>query len=373
MGTDWHLEVASPIGSETAGCRHVVLATGGYITPREHSAIDGPRPSGVMTADFVVDALDRGWRPARRAIVVGDGRIASGVSARLRTVGVEVETTGGAAPGDGRAVTAVRGQPRLEAIEVGDVWHPADALILADRLQPANFLLRGLGLGDERPGIPAPVDADGALPMPGLWAAGTCVAPDVDHVRSLADGLAVAQALLATVERTTSASTRPPRRPRPTPDWSSPMSALADETVVVRVPLARIWEAFADVEVLAKVLPGCETLTETGDGAFRGVLATKLQFLTLRADVTATLADRQPPDALRLELDGKPRGLAGGFRAVIPIELADVTDGTRIHYTVDLTTSGRLATFGTPILRDSFRKQVATLIANLERVQGAPS
>ena len=151
------------------------------------------------------------------------------------------------------------------------------------------------------------------------------------------------------------------------------MSALADETVVVRVPRARIWEAFADAEVLAKVLPGCETLTETGDGAFRGVLATKLQFLTLRADVTATLADRQPPDALRLELDGKPRGLAGGFRAVIPIELAEVTDGTRIHYMVDLTTSGRLATFGTPILRDSFRKQVATLIANLERVQGAPS
>ena len=151
------------------------------------------------------------------------------------------------------------------------------------------------------------------------------------------------------------------------------MSALADETVVVRVPRARIWEAFADAEVLAKVLPGCETLIETGDGAFRGVLATKLQFLTLRADVTATLADRQPPDALRLELDGKPRGLAGGFRAVIPIDLADVNDGTRIHYTVDLTTSGRLATFGTPILRDSFRKQVATLIANLERVQGAPS
>ncbi len=101
----------------------------------------------------------------------------------------------------------MRGQPRLEAAELGGAWHPADALILADRLQPANFLLRGLGLGDERPGIPAPVDADGALPMPGLWAAGTCVAPDVDHVRSLADGLAAAHALLATVERTTAAST----------------------------------------------------------------------------------------------------------------------------------------------------------------------
>jgi carbon monoxide dehydrogenase subunit G len=151
------------------------------------------------------------------------------------------------------------------------------------------------------------------------------------------------------------------------------MSALADETVVVRVPRDRIWQAFGDADLLAQVLPGCETLSATGDGAFRGVLATKLQFLTLRADVTATLADREPPDRLRLELDGKPRGLAGGFRAVIPIDLAPDGDGTRVHYTVDLATSGRLATFGAPILRDSFRKQVATLITNLERVLGSPS
>ncbi|MFL5710947.1 MAG: CoxG family protein [Chloroflexota bacterium] len=151
------------------------------------------------------------------------------------------------------------------------------------------------------------------------------------------------------------------------------MSRLAEESVVVRVARDRIWAVFADADVLAQVLPGCEGLTATGDGAFRGVLATKLQFLTLRADVTATLVDRVPPDHLRLELEGKPRGLAGGFRAVIPIDLAEDPDGTRIHYTVDLATSGRLATFGAPILRDSFRKQVATLIQNLERVQGTVS
>ena len=148
------------------------------------------------------------------------------------------------------------------------------------------------------------------------------------------------------------------------------MSRLAEETVVVAVPRDRIWDAFGDVTLLARVLPGCETLTSIGDGVYRGVLATRLQFLTLRADVTATLADPRPPDTISLELDGKPRGLAGGFRAVIPMELSVADDGTRIHYTVDLTTSGRLATFGAPILRDSFRKQVVALIANLEATLG---
>jgi carbon monoxide dehydrogenase subunit G len=146
------------------------------------------------------------------------------------------------------------------------------------------------------------------------------------------------------------------------------VSVIAEEDVTVRVPRDRIWPVFGDAALLAQVLPGCERLEATGSGAFQGVLATKLQFLTLRADVTATIADAQPPVRLRLELDGRPRGLAGGFHAAIPIVLSDAGTETRVHYRLDLTTSGRLATFGAPILRDSFRKQVATLVANLERL-----
>lgn len=145
------------------------------------------------------------------------------------------------------------------------------------------------------------------------------------------------------------------------------MSLVAEERVVVRVPRARIWPVFGDAVALARVLPGCERLASTGPGAFEGVLATRLQFLTIRADVTARLTDVDPPGHLTLELDGKPRGLAGGFRAVIPVDLADDPDGTLIHYRLELTTSGRLASFGAPIIRDSFRRQVATLVTNIER------
>jgi carbon monoxide dehydrogenase subunit G len=150
------------------------------------------------------------------------------------------------------------------------------------------------------------------------------------------------------------------------------MTLIADEEVTVRAPRDRIWPVFGDADLLGKVLPGCERLEATGDRSFSGVLATRLQFLTLRADVTASVVDADPPDRLRLELVGRPRGLAGGFRASIPITLDDAGDDTRVHYQLDLTTSGRLATFGAPILRDTFRKQVATLVANLERVLGQP-
>ncbi|HET7029460.1 MAG TPA: FAD-dependent oxidoreductase [Candidatus Limnocylindrales bacterium] len=192
----WRAEIASARAVSTAIARDVVLASGGYVMPREHSVVDGPRPSGVMTADFVADALDRGWRPARRAVVVGSGRLAIGVRRRLEAAGIDAELVG-ADPAGGSAVSAIRGQPRLEAVAIDAEWRPADGLVLADRLQPATFLLRGLALGDERPGIPAPVDATGALALPGLWAAGTCVTPDIDHTTSLAAGTAIAGHVLA--------------------------------------------------------------------------------------------------------------------------------------------------------------------------------
>ena len=197
LGDDgWTVEIATGEGAATVRARQVVLATGGYVMPREHSAIDGPRPSGVMTADLVADAFELGWRPARRAGVVGDGRVARGTADRLRDAGIPTELV--AAGRDN--VRAVRGTRRLEAVEIEGTWHEVDALVFADRLQPATFLLRGLGLGDDRPGVPAPVDGSGALPLPGLWAAGTCVTPDVDHAASLAAGRTVAAAILAVAE-----------------------------------------------------------------------------------------------------------------------------------------------------------------------------
>ncbi len=147
---------------------------------------------------------------------------------------------------------------------------------------------------------------------------------------------------------------------------------LADEVVVVAVDRARIWPVFTDASLLGRVLPGCEQLVSAGPDTYRGVLATKLQFLTIRADVTATLTEMHPPAHLQLVLDGRPRGLAGGFRAIIPIDFDDAPGGTQIRYRLELTTTGRLASFGAPLLRDSFRRQVATLVANLERELSRP-
>lgn len=169
--------------------RAVVLATGGFIEPAEHRGLTGPRPSGVITADLAAIALGIGLLPGRRVVVVGTGRSAKDLAATLAAAGAEIIDQLADAP------DAIRGDRRLEAVHVDERWIECDTLILADRLLPGPFLLRDLGLIDGRPGIAAPTDVDGRLPLPGLWAVGCCANPDVDHGGCTADGRRVGRAV----------------------------------------------------------------------------------------------------------------------------------------------------------------------------------
>jgi len=185
-GGGWILLAQSQTETAEIHARAVVIATGGYVEPREHRAIGGPRPAGIITADLVAAAAAVGVVPGERAVVVGAGRAARAAVEQLQDGGCKIVEH---LPTS--IVEEVRGGARLEGVRAAARWIDCDTLVFADRLVAAPFLLRGLGLIDGRPGTPAPVDADGQLPIPGLWAAGTCVVPDVDHRRSLEDGLRV--------------------------------------------------------------------------------------------------------------------------------------------------------------------------------------
>jgi carbon monoxide dehydrogenase subunit G len=138
-------------------------------------------------------------------------------------------------------------------------------------------------------------------------------------------------------------------------------------------PPAAVWAILEDAEALARIIPGAESVTSSGPGRFEGVMATKVGFVTLRADVEAALLDADPPRHLRLDLRGRLRGLAGGFALSIPFDLEPI-DGPRgpasktgVVYTMELRVTGRLATFGTPLIRDTMRRQINELVLNVDR------
>ena len=155
------------------------------------------------------------------------------------------------------------------------------------------------------------------------------------------------------------------------------MSELLRDRAVIRGSPSAVWALLDDPVALDAFLPGAELIVATGEGRFHGVLASKLQFLTVRADVDAVFRDADPPRHLRLEMAGRPRGLAGSFTVSVPFDLTGSSSRgrrtdphfteTEVSYAVDLRVTGRLASFGAPLMRETLRRQVAVLLANVDR------
>jgi carbon monoxide dehydrogenase subunit G len=159
------------------------------------------------------------------------------------------------------------------------------------------------------------------------------------------------------------------------------LSELVRDRAVIHGSPTAVWALIEDPVALARVLPGAESIVATGEGRFHGVLASKLQFLTVRADVDAEFRDADPPRHLRLEMAGRPRGLAGSFTVSVPFDLTSMVEPgspagsatvTEVSYAVDLQLTGRLATFGASLLRETLRRQVAVLLANVNRELAEP-
>lgn len=193
-GASWTVDLQDHTQGTAIEAKQVILACGGYVEPREHREVSGPRGSGVATGDLVSAALEAGLLPGQVALVVGTGRYAEATARRMIAAGIRVHRAA-------EAPDELRGHRRLEAVRCGAEWLDVDLLVLADRLVPAPGLLRPLGLVDDRVGGVAPTDHAGRCPLPGLWAAGTCRQPDVDHRTALEDGQRVGRALVTEVSQ----------------------------------------------------------------------------------------------------------------------------------------------------------------------------
>ena len=146
------------------------------------------------------------------------------------------------------------------------------------------------------------------------------------------------------------------------------MTASSRRSVVIDGTRDAIWAILDDPDALGRILPGCESIVRDGPAAFRAVVAAKTGFLTIRADVTATYHDADPPSHLRLDLDGRPRGITGAFQASIPFDLVALDEAhTEVRYSIDTTVSGALASFGGGLIGGALTGQVDTLVRNLGR------
>jgi NADPH-dependent 2,4-dienoyl-CoA reductase/sulfur reductase-like enzyme len=85
------IDVLSPEGLESYGCRFVLLATGCYETSREARQIPGTRPSGIFTTGSLQQLVNIQHRkPGKRALIVGSENVAMFCALVLKDAGLSV-------------------------------------------------------------------------------------------------------------------------------------------------------------------------------------------------------------------------------------------------------------------------------------------
>lgn len=117
-----------------------------------------------------------------------------------------------------------------------------------------------------------------------------------------------------------------------------------------------VWEALNDIDVLARVVPGCQRLDQTGENEFEGTVKIGIQSIRGTYQGRIRLVDIQPPHHYTLIANGKGgNGVVDGTGAV---DLEEQADGkTLLKYSGDANIGGTLASVGQRLI-DGASKQL---------------
>ena len=126
---------------------------------------------------------------------------------------------------------------------------------------------------------------------------------------------------------------------------------------LIPLPQAATWAALNDPDVLKDCIPGCDSITRTGDDEYEVLLVAKVGPVSAKFKGKMTVADADPPRAYTLKFEGQG-GVAGFARGEAAISLAPEGAATRLSYTAKATVGGKLAQVGSRLI-DGVAKQLA--------------
>ena len=125
----------------------------------------------------------------------------------------------------------------------------------------------------------------------------------------------------------------------------------------IKAPIATVWTAILNPEVLKACVPGCESMTGNAETGFEAVVVQKVGPVSARFTGVVTISDRIEGQSLRIAGEGKG-GPAGFAKGGANVTLEAIADGTRLTYAVEANVGGKLAQLGSRII-DGFAKKMA--------------
>ncbi|MEW2358843.1 carbon monoxide dehydrogenase subunit G [Spirillospora sp. NPDC029432] len=133
----------------------------------------------------------------------------------------------------------------------------------------------------------------------------------------------------------------------------------------VAAPLPRVWDALQDPAVLARTIPGCRSLEETGRDAYKMTVTAGVASIKGTYVGRVELADPDPPRAFTLRARGQ--GAPGTVDATVRVRLSEDAGGTRVDYDADAVVGGMIGGVGQRMIGSVARRTAGEFFAAVER------
>jgi carbon monoxide dehydrogenase subunit G len=139
---------------------------------------------------------------------------------------------------------------------------------------------------------------------------------------------------------------------------------IADKAII-NAPQAQVWAAMNDIDVLARVVPGCEKLEQIAENQFEGVVKLGMAGIKGVYSGKIRLEDVDAPRYYKLVAAGK--GSNGVVDAVGTVELEPLPDGkTLLKYGGEAQIGGMLASVGQRLIEGAAKQLIKQAISALE-------
>lgn len=122
-------------------------------------------------------------------------------------------------------------------------------------------------------------------------------------------------------------------------------------TYTFNAPRALVWEALMDPQVIADILPGCESMEEVEPNSYRALIKIKVGPVQGNFEGTVKLSSIQEPDSYHMDVSG--RGAPGFVNGEGDLRLEPQGNDTLLNYKGTASVGGKLAGVGQRLLESS--------------------
>ncbi len=135
-------------------------------------------------------------------------------------------------------------------------------------------------------------------------------------------------------------------------------------------PPGRAYELLQDPAVMARAMPGCESLEPIAPDEYSMKMKMALAAISGRFDGKVRIADRNPPAGFRLVVEGS--GRIGFMKGEGLLALAPVEGGTSVSFDGEVHVGGTIAAVGQRLLDTTSRMMIRRFFENLARATETP-